>query len=153
MTDKRKYRPQQPLGHLGKAFQFSQDDLAANRAGYMTLAQKFGLKFWERPLYLWALQLPPLKWLAGKNPKQARRITGKVRKHHHSRVVVFDSGGNGGGHQEVLEQYRIEIDSGKGVETFYVRAKQYGALPDNLKVTLYYDASEQRILSVEVPYD
>ncbi|MGJ3240652.1 MAG: hypothetical protein ACFE0Q_18230 [Anaerolineae bacterium] len=154
MSDKRKEQDQGAHGQLGQAFRFSRDDLAANRAGYMTLEQQWGFAFWERVLYGWALRLPPLKWLVPRAPRKAIKLSGRIKKHYHSKIIYTGSGGTGGGHQDVLEQRRIEITHDDGVMTFYVPARQFNALPDNnILVTLYYDAMEQRIVSVEPPYE
>ncbi|MGB7339118.1 MAG: hypothetical protein WBC91_09525 [Phototrophicaceae bacterium] len=152
MSEKRKNQSHTPHGQLGQAFYFTRDDLAANRAGYMTLSQQFGFKFWERKAYRWLFDIPPFKWILGKR-RNSVKIIGTIKKHYHSKVIFTGSGGSGGGHQEVLEQHRIQVLAPDQVVTFYVRERQYSAIPDNTELTVYYDPMEQRILSVELPYD
>lgn len=153
MSEKRKHHNDAPHGQLGRAFYFTQDDLAANRAGYMTLSQQFGFSFWERKAYVWLLKLPPFKWILGKQRRTNEKIIGTIKKHYHSKVIYTGSGGSGGGHQDVLEQRRIQVHASDKVVTFYVRERQYKAIPDNTELTVYYDAMEHRILSVELPYN
>lgn len=142
----------EPYGLSGKAFQFTRDDLAANRAGFMTLAQQFGFNFTERKLYGWFLRLPFIRRM-NKTRRKAYPVRGKIRKHYHSKIIFTGSGGSGGGHQDVIEQRRIEVVSLEGVTTFYVTEKQYNALPEHIELTLYYDKMENRIISIERPHE
>lgn len=147
---KNKHQKHEPLGQLGRIFQFSRDDLAANRAGYMTPTQQFGFKFWERKVFGWILSLPPLKWL---KPRKILKITGKAKKQFSSRIVITGGGGgSSGGGQDVLEKRHIQILASNETVSFYVNAKQYNALPENIELTLYYDPIQNRIVSVEPPY-
>jgi len=148
MSKEKSSNSYEPYGLSGKAFQFTRDDLAANRAGFMTLSQQFGFKFWERKVYGWLLRLPVINQLH-KTRRKAYKVTGKIRKHYHSKIIFTGSGGSGGGHQDIIEQRRIQVVSTEGVTTFYVTEKQYNALPENLELTLYYDKMENRIISVE----
>lgn len=150
MSEKRKQGDNQAVGQLGKIFKFSRDDLSANRAGFMTLAQQLGLNFTDRRLFGWLLRITPAQWV---KPRMVTVIKGEIKKHFHSRVVYSGSGGAGGGHQELLEQRRIEIKTSDSVIIFYVTEKQYNALPENIEMTLYYDPLENRIVSVEPPYE
>lgn len=150
---KNKGKPTEPYGLLGQAFQYTRDDLAANRAGYMSLAQQFGFKFWERKLYSGFLTLPPFRWIISNSRRQAFMVVGTVEKHYHSKIIYAGSGGAGGGHQDLLEQRRIKVMTQDEVITFYVNEKQYNSLPENIEMTVYYDKMENRILSIEPPYD
>lgn len=150
MSEKRKKRDNQALGQLGKIFRFSRDDLAANRAGFMTLPQQFGFNFTDRRLFGWLFRIPPIQWM---KPRVVVQVKGEIKKHFHSRVVYSGSGGAGGGHQELLEQRRVEIISVDGVIKFYLTEKEFNALPENIEMTLYYDSLENRIVSVEPPYE
>ena len=138
-----------PFGQLGKIFNFSRDDLAANRAGYMTLPQMFGFKFTDRRLFGWIFRIPPMQWV---KPRPVSKITGKAQKYFSSRIVMTGSGRSGGS-QQILEQRRIEFMTSEAVITFYVREKEFDALPENIEMTLYYDPDENIIVSVEPPYD
>lgn len=153
MSEKRKQVKYEPYGLLGRAFHYTRDDLNANRAGYITLAQQFAFKFWERKLYSGLLTLPPFKWFISNNRREAYKVVGAVEKHYHSKIIYTGSGGTGGGHQDVLEQRRIQVMAQDETVTFYVNEKQYNSLPENIEMTLYYDKLENRILSVEPPYD
>lgn len=155
MDEKRKHSPATPYGNLGRVFQFTRDDLAANRAGYLTQAQQLQFAFWERRVFGRLMRVPPLSWLVRTHQRRAEKITGSARKHHHSRVIFTGSGGAGGGHQDVLEQHRIEFHASNddSVSTFYVTAAQYQALPANIELTLYIDPEEDRIVSVEPPHE
>lgn len=150
MSEKRKQANNQAVGQLGKIFKFSRDDLAANRAGFMTVFQQFGFNFTDRRLFGWLLRIVAVKWL---KPRPVIQLIGKIKKHFQSRIVYTGSGGSGGGHQELLEQRRIEIMTSDGVTTFYVNEKQFNALPENIEMTLYYNPQDNRIVSVEPPYE
>lgn len=150
MSEKRKQANNQAVGQLGKIFKFSRDDLAANQAGFMTVFQQFGFNFTDRRLFGWLLRIVAVKWL---KPRPVIQLIGKIKKHFQSRIVYTGSGGSGGGHQELLEQRRIEIMTSDGVTTFYVNEKQFNALPENIEMTLYYNPQDNRIVSVEPPYD
>lgn len=150
MSEKRKQANNQAVGQLGEIFKFSRDDLAANRAGFMTVFQQFGFNFTDRRLFGWLLRIVAVKWL---KPRPVIQLIGKIKKHFQSRIVYTGSGGSGGGHQELLEQRRIEIMTSDGVTTFYVNEKQFNALPENIELTLYYNPQDNRIVSVEPPYE
>ncbi|MEL6309640.1 MAG: hypothetical protein AAFN11_19925 [Chloroflexota bacterium] len=151
MSEKSKHRPQAPYGNLGRAFKFTQDDLSANRAGYLTQAQQLEFAFWERRVFGWMVHVPPFAWIMRQKQRPAHKLVGKARKHHHHRVISTGSGGGGGGHQDVLSQHRIDVQSSAddSVSTFYVNEAQYHALPANIELTLYFDPEEHRIVSVE----
>lgn len=137
----------EPLGDLGRIFQFSRDDLAANRAGYLTLYQQFGLNFWERRAFGWMLSSPIFKWV---RPRHVIKITGKAQKQFSSRIVI--TGGEYGGGQDVLEKRHIQIIATDETANFYVNERQFNAIPENIELTLYFDPRENRIVSVEPPY-
>ncbi len=150
MTRKNKQHFHEPVGQLGKIFKFTRDDLAANRAGFMTLPQQFSLNFTDRRLFGWLFGVLPAQWI---KPRPVSKITGTIKKHFTSRVIYTGSGGSGGGHQELLEQRRIEFVASDAVITFYVKEQEFDALPENIDITLYYDPLFQRIVSIEPPYD
>ena len=151
MSEKRKHSTQTPYGNLGRAFKFTRDDLAANRAGYLTQAQQLKFAFWERRVFGWMVRVPPFAWIMRQKQRPVHKLIGKARKHHHHRVIFTGSGGGGGGHQDVLSQHRIELQSSAddSMSTFYVSEAQYDALPANIELTLYVDPEEHRIVSVE----
>ena len=142
----------EPYGLLGKAFYYTRDDLNANRAGMMTLAQELEFKFWERKLYSGLLTIVPFKWFLGEKRREAIQITGKVKKYFSSRVIFIEHGRSGGGTQLSLEKRTLEFITPNETVTFYVNDKQYNSLPENIEMTLYYDKMDYRILSVEPPY-
>lgn len=150
MSEKGKNRHHEPVGQLGKIFKFSRDDLAANRAGFMTLPQQFGFNFTDRRLFGWLFRIPPMQWV---KPRPIIKISGTIKKQFTSRIVYTGSGGSGGGHQELLEQRRLEMMTSDAVITFYVKEKEFAALPENIDITLYYDPLYHRIISVEPPYE
>lgn len=150
MSDKRKVSTHEPYGLLGKAFHYTRDDLNANRAGYMSLAQQLAFKFWERKIYTRWLTLPPLKWILGNKRHEAVKITGKVKKDYTIRII--SSGDRGAGQQQTLETRTIQFLARHETVTFYVNETQYNALPEDIEMTLYYDKMNYRIVSVEPPY-
>lgn len=141
----------EPYGMLGRTFQYTHDDLNANRAGYMTSAQELEFKFWERKLYTGLLTIAPFKWFVGSKRREAVKITGKVKKYFNSRVIFTEHRG-GGGSQITLEKRTLEFLTPNETVSFYVNDKQYNSLPENIEMTLYYDKHDYRILSVEPPY-
>ena len=148
---KSKQQQHEPYGQLGKIFMFSRDDLAANRAGYMTRFQIFGFNFIERKLFGWMLNLPPIRWV---KPRKVIKATGKIKsKQYSTRVVNSSGGGEGGGHQVFVEKRQIQFMNGEDGLGFYVTEKQYNSLPQNIEMTLYYEPDENRIVSVEPPYE
>ena len=108
------------------------------------------MNFTDRRLFGWLFRILPIQWI---KPRPVNKITGTIKKHFSSRVVYTGSGGSGGGHQELLEQRRIEFKTSDAVITFYVNENEFNALPEHIDITLYYDPLYQRIVSVEPPYD
>ncbi|MEM9953725.1 MAG: hypothetical protein AAF846_19100 [Chloroflexota bacterium] len=150
MTKKKKRNQYQHYGNLGKVFNFTRDDLNANRQGFITVGQKLGLNMFDRKYIMWIYQFYPFKWWVSKHRK-AVKVTGKIRKQYSNRII--SSGGNDTDYAMVLEKRQLSIDSGNKVVSFLLPIKQYNAIPELPNVTLYYDPDEHRILSVEPPYD
>ena len=146
MSERNNQQKHKPYGQLGKIFQFTRGDLAANRAGYMTRFQVFGFNFLERKLFGWILNVPPFSWI---KPRKVVKATGKIKSKSHTirNVRGYDEAA-----QISLEKRHIQFMNGNDGLGFYVTEKQYNSLPQNIEITLYYEPDENRIISVEPPY-
>ncbi|MEL6405507.1 MAG: hypothetical protein AAFR81_14150 [Chloroflexota bacterium] len=154
-AEKRKSKSDVDMGGLGKAFHFTRDDLAANRAGYMSRAQQFQIYGITRQLFGWLVNNTFATTVFGK-PRSIEAFTGTVRKIQSSRTVVMWRGGSHGGgnnYNEITHDYVIQLTAQDNRDvSFYVTEKQYNAIPSQVEITLYYDPLDEQILSVEPPY-
>ena len=126
-----------PYGQLGRAFQFTRDDLEANRKGHLSLSQHFRFNFLERRLYGWLLPL-----FKRVKPRKVIKATGKIKSKNYSFRLLNASGGHGRGNNYLVVrdnrhiQFLTYDSDGLGFRITYM---QYNSLPQNIEMTLYYD--------------
>ncbi|QPC82614.1 hypothetical protein G4Y79_23480 [Phototrophicus methaneseepsis] len=131
---KRKGQQHLPDRRLAGAFRFSAVDLAANRSGYMSLAQKWALPpLWQRAF----------AWLLNRLPSQStppiRKVTGRAHlKHHQYQIFAIHR-------TELRERFSVQFAS----QVFSLTAQQYRVLSQDVLYDVYCTADEQTILSLE----
>jgi hypothetical protein len=131
---KRDGRKHLPDRRLADAFRFSAVDLAANRAGYMSLAQRWALPpSWQRAFALILNRLPK----QGMTP--IHKIRGRAHLHYQQHQIhAF--------HRiDIREQFTVQFDGG----VFSLTAKQYRVLSPDVLYDVYCTDDGRTILSLE----
>lgn len=137
-TPKRKRQHTLPDRRLARAFGFTANDLATNRAGFMTAAQSWGVPFWLRRMIApFSLAWPSF---GGRRP-QVQRLCGRasLRYEQHHIQSIF--------HADMIERYYLDMSDVH--RTFMLSAEQYRALSENVSYILYVMSEANTILSLE----
>ena len=132
---KRKNQYTLPSRQLAKAFRFSAADLASNRAGFVTDAQR-----WNLPMFIrWLGWVGEDLSYSSKNRPIATRICGKIKIQQKLHEV------HGGRFQVQWRRLTVE---GRD-ESFSLSQEQASLLSDGLVYHLYYDSRNGNLLSLE----
>ena len=136
---KRKQQHTLPNRQLARIFQFSAQDLASNRAGFMSRAQEWELALWLRRLFGWVDDLLPLRWLTPTRRKRVEHLCGKIRLEYvqHQIQAPF--------HSDIHESHYLYI----GANRFSVTAQQYHSVAENVVFHVYCSSQTRKILSLE----
>jgi hypothetical protein len=135
MSDKRKNQHTLPNRQLARIFNFSAQDLAANRAGFMSQAQKWGVALWLRRLFNVGTDIASRK---SRHPTIAH-ICGRakleyVQQHIHSHF-----------HTDMQEFHYLHIADTR----FLVNAQQHRAIGEGIRYRVYFVPETNQILSLE----
>lgn len=136
MNDKRKNQHTLPSRQLAQVFRFSASDLAANRAGFMSRAQEWGVPLWMRDRFGWVrdyLHFQP------KRRRIAKHICGKIHIQQQLHEVH-------GGRFQI--DWRSLTLAGH-TERFPLSPAQYRLLSEGVTYHIYYDVQEGILLSLE----
>jgi len=136
---KRKRRPELPDRQIARAFGFSAEDLAANRSGFMSLAQQWDIPAsWQR--WLPWLALPLAAMTSRREP--VRELCGRAHLHYRqTQTFAF--------HRiDLREHFAVSFGSNQD-ETFRLTARQYRALSEGVPYRVYCAPDERIILSLE----
>lgn len=128
MSEKAKNQHSLPNRQVAKAFRFSADDLAANRAGFITKGQE-----WAIPLSLRAFFS-----LRGRRQK-VDSICGRIHLKYEQYQIhsLF--------HADFVEVYHVQLNE----TSFRITKGQYQTLHEGLHYRLYYKSDAKQILSLE----
>lgn len=144
-TRKHKNQSTLPDKRLAKAFNFSYEDLATNRLGFITSAQEMNIPFWQRALF------NRIGSILSPFPKKQRAKVGKrcgrVEVHHKVRPLY-----NSISHTitHMIDEYRLSIRD----KYFKLNVAQYHAITGDVFYTVYYDTINHRIVAIErIPND
>ena len=134
-----RYAPDQ---RLAQAFDFTADDLAANRAGFMAWGQAWGLgRIGQR----WFRVMIVLARTFGLQPRRedVLNFCGRARLQH----IVKATNEPRASARPIVEHYTVYFAS---VElTFTLNAAQYRVLAENIPYRVYYVTQPLAILSIE----
>jgi len=131
IDDKPKRQHSLPNRQLARAFNFSAEDLAANRAGFITWAQEWGI-----PLFLRAA---PFFGTIKSKRRKIETLCGKVRLEYKQFQIVSLF------HADIIEVFLLSIN---GVD-FCIRPHQYHIISEGLLYRVYYSPDTKQILSLE----
>lgn len=142
-NEKRNSRP--PDIRLAKAFNFTSEDLAANRLGFITSAQETNTVVWQRDLFSRLGTI--FKPLSNKQRAEVGKRCGRVEINHEVRPWS-DSISRSITH--MIDDYSLSIKD----KRFILNQARYQAITNKVFYTVYYDVSNYRIVAIErVPYD
>ena len=133
-----------PNVRLAKVFNFTSEDLAVNRLGFITSAQQFNAPSWQRKLF-GTLGRYVRFGSARQRVEVGKRCgrvtvseeTREIRKSYQRTVTT-----------EILRAYSLFIKE----KHFSLSEKQFRAVRDNAFYTVYYDMDNDRIVAIEEVY-
>ncbi|MDQ7025758.1 MAG: hypothetical protein Q9P44_09380 [Anaerolineae bacterium] len=136
MNDKRKNHYTLPNRQLARIFNFSAQDLAANRAGFMSRAQEWGIPLWIRRVFG--------NIGIGISAKAARRptvahICGRVKLDYVQRQTHSHF------HTDIREYHYLLIADMR----FLLTATQHRAIGEGMTYRVYFMPQSKHILSLE----
>jgi hypothetical protein len=131
MEEKPKRQHSLPNRQLARAFNFSADDLATNRAGYMTWSQAWDIPLWLRRFSIFH----SIK----SSRRKIERMCGKAKLQYKQLQIssLF--------HADIIEVYLLNINSFE----FRLTAQQYRIISEGLPYWVYYAPETTHILSLE----
>jgi len=145
VAEKEKGHNNAPDKRLAKAFNFTSEDLAANRLGFITSDQEFNTPLWQRRFFR---QLGAMfNFKSGKQRLRVGKRCGRVEVNHKVRPL-YDSMRRSITH--MIDDYSLNIKD----KRFKINVAQYHALNNRVFYIVYYDTSNNRIVALErVPND
>ena len=131
MTEKPKRQHSLPNRQLAKAFKFNAEDLAANRAGFITKAQE-----WDVPL--WLRNVPLFRHITS-NRRKLETLCGRAKLYYRQMQIgsLF--------HADIVEVYLLDIN---GFE-FRINQQHHRIISEGLVYWVYYIPEMKQILSLE----
>jgi hypothetical protein len=147
MSDKSKSSPVPPDRLLAKAFNFTSEDLAVNRSGYMTRRQEGGADVDYAISWLLNRVFPGRVAKPKREFRSVNSVCGRAKLAHFvvDRPVRPSKMSRG-----FWEYYHLLFDDED--LKFVVSAEQYRALAENIVYRIYYDPNKpDKILSIERP--
>ena len=128
---KAKHQHSLPNRQLARAFNFSAEDLAANRVGYITKAQEWGIPLWFR-------DFPIIRSISSSRNK-LETICGKAKLQYKQFQIssLF--------HADIVEVYLLNINNFE----FRLKPQQYRIISEGLHYWIYYAPETKQILSLE----
>lgn len=145
---KRKRQHTLPNRQVAQAFTFSADDLAANRIGFMTRAQEWGVPLALRGIFSTIEQSRLIRLLTFSRRKQVDHCCGRIRLQRELREIWNSR------RVDVYEIHRLMI--GDYPIHFPLNRQQYQALTAGIPYHVYYlahTASMYQVLSLERALD
>lgn len=131
MSEKPKRQHSLPNRQLARVFHFTAEDLAANRAGFITKAQEWGVPLWLR-------NAPFFRHITS-NRRKIETLCGKAKLQYKQLQIssLF--------HADIVEVYLLNIN---GFE-FRLKPEQYRIISEGIHYWVYYTAANKQILSLE----
>lgn len=139
IDEKRKREAEIPDYRLAKQFNFSANDLSANRAGYMTFAQEWGVPLWVRGRVGWMSDFLPYRQFSRSLRREVGEVCGKVQLSERLHEV------SGGRFQVNFRKLLIE---GSDL-TFGVTSEQARSIVVGNRYVIYYEKNSKQLLSLE----
>ena len=136
MSVKRKNQHTLPNRQLARIFNFSAQDLAANRAGFMSWAQVWGIPLWVRRLSSRLGSI--MTWRTTRRPK-VLHVCGKASLNYVQQEIHAPF------HSDIRELHFLFVDDTRFLLTPY----QYRAIGEGIPYHIYYVPQSKRILSIE----
>ena len=136
MKDKRKNQHTLPNRQLARIFNFSAQDLAANRAGFMSRAQKWGIPLWIRRIFGnigtgFVLRKPRRSAVA--------HICGRAKLEYVQQQIHSHF------HTDIQEYHYLHVADTR----FLLNAQQHRAIGEGIVYHVYYAPQTRQILSLE----
>ena len=125
-----------PDRQLAQAFGFTMDDLSANRAGYLSLAQQWGI-----PLALRRTFGLIADWLPVSPALPVASVCGRVALERQQYLVMSFY------HAETIEKHKLMIADNQLV--FHVTPQQYRLIAEGVPYWVYYTPADVVIMSLE----
>ncbi len=129
-----------PDTRLAKVFNFTAEDLAANRLGFITSDQQLNTPLWQRRLFTRLSTIFNFKFHK-QRPEVGERC-GRVELKHETRPI-YDSMRRSITH--MVDAYTLSIKD----KHFKLSQAQYQAVTDRVFYQVYYDTSNNRVVALE----
>jgi len=130
-----------PDRRLARAFNFTASDLAANRAGFMSSAQEWGLGLRLRRWLGWLDDVLPLHWFTASRRQTLHHICGRAHISYKQREIYAPF------HVDLIEVHTVEFEGSD--MRFVLSPQQHQAIAERVSYHVYFDLETKQILSLE----